>query len=67
MNYIKAYFAALVDLTNEMSPYLLLGFIIAGILHVFFPDDKINRLLGANNFKSGLPLSVFHCPFVHAV
>ena len=68
MNFLKEYISALISLTNEMSPYLLLGFFFAGILHVFFPDDKINRLLGANNFKSvfkaaliGIPLPLCSC------
>ena len=68
MEYVKQYFEALLSLTNEMAPYLLLGFIFAGILHVFFPEEKINRLLGASNFKSvfkaaliGIPLPLCSC------
>lgn len=68
MKYVSEYFQALVQLTNEMSPYLLLGFLFAGILHVFFPDEKINRMMGASNFKSvfkasliGVPLPLCSC------
>ena len=68
MNFITDYFWSLAGLTNEMSPYLLLGFIFAGILHVFFPGDKIDRLLGKNNFNSvlkatliGIPLPLCSC------
>ena len=52
----------------DMSPWLLLGFLIAGLLHVFFPDGKINKLLGRSNMKSvlraaliGIPLPLCSC------
>jgi len=55
-------------LMNEMSFYLLLGFLFAGILHVFFPKDKVNKYLGKNNFWSvlnaailGIPLPLCSC------
>lgn len=64
MNYIFAVF----DLFNEMAPYLLLGFLFAGILHVFFPVSKVQRYLGQNNFSSvvnasliGIPLPLCSC------
>ena len=34
---MKEYIYPLIDLLNEMSPYLLFGFLIAGILHEFVP------------------------------
>ena len=52
----------------EISPYLLLGFLFAGILHVFFPNEKINKILGGSNTKSvinssliGVPLPLCSC------
>lgn len=60
--YIQSYFQALVHLTSEMAPYLLLGFLFAGILHVFFPEGKINRMLGKNNFQSVLNASLLGIP-----
>lgn len=51
-----------------MSPWLVLGFLIAGLLHVFFPDGKINKLLGGSNMRSvlraaliGIPLPLCSC------
>ena len=35
---IKEYLMPLIELLNEMSPYLLLGLLIAGILHEFVPQ-----------------------------
>ena len=29
---------AVLGIVNEMSPYLLLGFLLAGIMHAFIPD-----------------------------
>lgn len=68
MDYIILYFEKLAGLVLDMAPWLLLGFLIAGILHVFFPDGKINRLLGNANIKSvlraaliGIPLPLCSC------
>ncbi len=55
-------------LLNEMSPYLLLGFGVAGALHVFVPSRLFRRYLGGNTFKSvlwgavlGVPLPLCSC------
>lgn len=68
MEYIILYFNKLAALVFDMAPWLLLGFMIAGILHVFFPEGKINRLLGGSNIKSvlraaliGIPLPLCSC------
>lgn len=65
---IQNYLIALWELTMEMSPYLLLGFLIAGVLHVYFPKDKVAKYLGKNNFRStlnaaliGIPLPLCSC------
>lgn len=51
-----------------MAPWLILGFIIAGVLHVFFPDGKIRKILGRGNTRSvinaallGVPLPLCSC------
>ena len=51
-----------------MSPYLLLGFLIAGILHVFVPGKFYSRYLSRNNRLSvlyaallGIPLPLCSC------
>jgi uncharacterized membrane protein YraQ (UPF0718 family)/copper chaperone CopZ len=55
-------------LLNEMSPYLLLGFLIAGILKVFVPKDKYIGQISQPNFRSvlwaalaGIPLPLCSC------
>ena len=55
-------------LTNEMSPYLLLGFFLAGLMHEFLPRTLYTNHLGKNNFRSvflaalfGVPLPLCSC------
>ena len=64
MNYIMPF----IDLLNEMSPYLLFGFLIAGILKVFVPKDIYMQNLAKPNFRSvlwsaiaGVPLPLCSC------
>lgn len=71
MEVVKTYFGELVRITNEMSPYLLLGFLFAGLLHTLVPRDKVVHYLGANNFRSvlnaallGIPLPLCSCGVV---
>lgn len=65
---INNYLVALWELTLEMSPYLILGFLIAGILYVYFPKEKVTKYLGKSNFWSvlnaaliGVPLPLCSC------
>ncbi len=53
---------------NEMSCYLLLGFLFAGILHVLVPQQIFSKYLSKNNFLSvfyatmfGIPLPLCSC------
>ena len=55
-------------LINQMSPYLLLGFGFAGLLHAFVPAVLYRRYLGGNDFRSvlwaamiGVPLPLCSC------
>lgn len=65
---LKSTLSAFVILLNEMSPYLLLGFIFAGMLHVLVPQRHIVRYLGKNDFRSvlnaaliGIPIPLCSC------
>ena len=56
------------DLLNAMSPYLLLGFFLAGLMHVFVPAKAYRKYLSAHSFKSvvhaallGIPLPLCSC------
>lgn len=65
---MKEYLIPFVRLLNEMSPYLLLGFLIAGIMHAFVPRTLYSRYLAGNDFRSaalaallGVPLPLCSC------
>ena len=55
-------------LINEMSPFLLLGFLIAGLMHAFIPGKYYTRYLAKPTFRSvlnaallGVPLPLCSC------
>ena len=56
------------DLINGMAPYLLLGFFLAGVMHVFVPQTLYRRYLGGHSFRAvlnaallGIPLPLCSC------
>lgn len=49
-------------LINEMSPYLLLGFLLAGLMHEFIPGGWYAKYLSANNFMSVVYAALFGVP-----
>ena len=49
-------------LINEMSPYLLLGFFLAGLMHVYIPGGWYTKYLSAHNFRSVLLAALFGVP-----
>ena len=51
-----------IDLINEMSPYLLLGFLIAGVMHVFIPGRFYTKYLSGRSFRSVLSAALFGVP-----
>ncbi len=62
MNYIIDFFIEFVSLTNDMSPYLLLGFLFAGIIHIYVKKETVSKRLGKKNFKSVLYASLLGVP-----
>ncbi len=52
----------ILHLINEMSPYLLLGFLLAGILHAFLPPTYYRRFLGKGSFRSVINAALFGIP-----
>ena len=68
MSIVIKFLIGLIEIFNEMSPYLLFGFFIAGVLHVVFPKDKISKYMGSKNARSvfnasilGVPLPLCSC------
>lgn len=52
----------ILDLINEMSPYLLLGFMLAGLMHAFIPGTIYSKYLSKVNFRSVLLAALFGIP-----
>ncbi len=59
---IQDLFTSIWDMTTEMSPYLLLGFLLAGLMHEFIPRQIYTNYLSRNNFKSVLLAAIFGVP-----
>ena len=51
-----------ISLWLEVSPYLLLGMMIAGLLHVFLGKDLISRQLGRGGISSIIKATIFGVP-----
>ncbi len=57
-----------IHLLCDMSPYLLLGFLLAGLMHAFVPGTLYGRYLASRNVRSvvnaallGIPLPLCSC------
>ena len=58
----------ILQLINEMSPYLLLGFLLAGLMHAFIPGRLYTQYLADGSWRSvvyaaliGVPLPLCSC------
>ena len=58
MDYVNAF----VSMLNSMSPYLLLGFLIAGVLHAFVPSAIYSRYLAGTGLRSVVTAAAFGIP-----
>ena len=68
MKELQSFLISLLNVVCEMSPYLLLGFLIAGVLHVFVPQKFYAKYLSNKNKFSvvwaallGIPLPLCSC------
>lgn len=62
MAWINSFFGEFYRLMSEMAPFLLLGFLFAGILKALFPTDSIARFMGRRNFRSVLNAALLGVP-----
>ncbi len=67
-DFIILYFRSLIDLLLNTGPWLVLGFLVAGIVQEFIPARVLLRYFGKNDWKSiargslaGLAVSVCSC------
>lgn len=69
--FIAHYFQALWEILLELSPPLLLGLVVAGVIHLFLPPGFIHRTLSRPGFGSvfksvmvGVPMPLCSCGVV---
>ncbi len=62
MKSVSGLFAEITTTYFAMAPYLMLGLVFAGILHVLFKKEFIVKHLGSNSFGSVLKASLLGVP-----
>lgn len=62
MDLISSILTDIWHICNSMSPYILLGFLLAGLLHEFVSADFFIRHLSGKNFRSVLLSALFGIP-----
>ncbi|OHE07693.1 MAG: permease [Sulfurimonas sp. RIFOXYD12_FULL_33_39] len=62
MELITLFFIALLELSNAMSLYILLGLLFAGILHELVSESLVTKHLGRENISSVIKATVFGIP-----
>ncbi len=62
MNIIIEFVQEFITLFSEMAPFLLLGFLLAGILHVWVPNQVYVPKISKSNFASVLWAALFGVP-----
>ena len=53
---------AVAGIINEMSPYLLLGFLLAGLMHAFIPGGWYAKYLSGHSLRSVFNAALFGVP-----
>ena len=56
------YFNELLTILNEMSPYLVLGFFISGLLHTYVPRNIYAKFVSKKGFRSVLGAAILGVP-----
>ena len=62
MNFVTDFVWEFITLFSEMAPFLLLGFLLAGILHVWVPNHLYVPKIAKSNFASVLWAAIFGVP-----
>ena len=62
MDFVSAFVHEFITLFSEMAPFLLLGFLLAGILHVWVPNHVYVPKISKPNFASVLWAALFGVP-----
>lgn len=59
---IQHFLYSLLGILNEMSPYILLGFFMAGLLHEFVKPEMMSRHLAGGGWKPVIKAALFGIP-----
>jgi HflK protein len=62
MDLLLRYLGAVFSLVAESAPYLLAGFVAAGLIRILVPTEKVYRHLGGTGFRSVALASLFGIP-----
>ena len=62
MEFVSAFVHEFITLFSEMAPFLLLGFLLAGIIHVWIPNALYVPKISKSNFESVLWAALFGVP-----
>jgi hypothetical protein len=62
VEYIRQFITGLIYILSEMSPYLILGFFFAGLLHLLVPKERVRQYMGNNSLGSVFNASLFGIP-----
>lgn len=62
MNFVAMFFDEFVTLFAEMAPFLLLGFLLAGVIHVWIPNHLYIPKISKSTFMSVLWAALFGVP-----
>ena len=71
MELIKLFCCGIWEIFQLLAPFMLIGLLLAGILHIFIPRHMIQRLMGGKGLLSvitsaaiGIPLPICSCAVV---
>ena len=59
---MEQFITSLLNILNEMSPYILLGFLLAGVLHVFVRPSAMTRHLSGRGAGPVIKAALFGIP-----
>lgn len=62
IEWLKLFFKTFWELSVDMAPYLLLGFLIAGLLNGVFSKEWMKRKMGKKGIGSAIKASLFGIP-----
>jgi uncharacterized membrane protein YraQ (UPF0718 family)/copper chaperone CopZ len=62
LDFMVGFLKEFITILSEMAPYLLLGFLIAGILHASVSEKTIQKYFGGNKYASSVNAAIFGVP-----